>query len=232
MRRLHICIVVTLLGCVVPSFAQEYLYELTLIGSFTTSSKLFRHPDDADEIIRSQFLRLDNIFGAGIDLRRTIEPLAVQIGLSVEYLSKTELFDTSGSRTIPVKDGYTTIPIELSGYFFIPIGDENIRFYMGGGGGTYLGSRRYEYAGARARTIERIMGYGIHVLSGLLYKVSPRISLRSEIKFRDVQFETVNKFTQQVIVYRGTPLYLDQEPFASRINIDGMALTVGIAVHF
>jgi len=229
---LHIAIVL-LIGAL-PTLAQDNLYDLTLLGSFTTSSKLFHHPDDADEIIRSQFVSLDNIFGVGFDLRRAIEPFSVQLGLSVEYLSKTESFDfpTSGSRTIPVKDGYTTIPIELSGYFFIPIGDEHIRFYMGGGGGTYIGRRHYEYAGTRAATVEQHVGFGIHILSGLLYRLAPRLSLRSELKFRDVQFETVNKFTQQSIFFRGTPLYLDQEPFASRVNIDGMALTLGLAVHF
>jgi len=216
------------------AFSQDHDYDLTLIGSLTTSSKLFHHPNDPDEFIRSQFLPLDNVFSIGIDLRRRLEPIDVQIGLSVEYLSKTESFNVpiSGSRFVPARDGYVAIPIELSGYFFIPVGDENFRFYMGGGGGVYLGNRRYNYAGVVAQIVERNVGYGIHILSGVRYALTSMISIRSELKFRNVQFETVNKFTQSSITYLGSTIYLDQEPLPSRISIDGMTVNAGLVFHF
>jgi hypothetical protein len=214
--------------------AQESYYQVALYGSFTTSSKLFQRTSDADENIRTQFLPLNDIFSVGIDVRQKVEAFDIQIGLNVEYLSKTESFTVpiSSNKTIPVIDGFTAIPVELSGFFVIPVGSEVFQIYMGGGGGVYLGSRRYEYAGANAITIERKPGYGIHILSGAQYRLTPTFSFRSEIKFRDVQFETVNRFTQPYTFYRGTAVTLDPLPFSSRITIDGMALNFGLVYHF
>ena len=87
----------------------------------------------------------------------------------------------------------------------------------------YLRTRRYEFPGAEAVTIDRTPGYGIHILSGLEYDVDPRFSLRTEVKFRNVQFDAVNQFRQPSITYNNTVIPLDSQPFASRIAIDGMA---------
>jgi hypothetical protein len=214
--------------------AQERLYEVALFGSLTTSSKLFYAPNSPDEISRGQFFPIDNIVSAGIDLRRRIEPLQLQIGVSIEYLSKTDVFQVpvSASRSIPVRDGFTAIPIELSGYFFIPIGTERLRVYMGGGGGAYIGWREYEFPGAEAPIVGRKVGYGIQVQSGVTYRLLEFASLRSEVKFRDVQFESTNKFQQASTEYRGRTIELDQSPIVSRTNIDGMTVTLGLVVHF
>ena len=58
------------------------------------------------------------------------------------------------------------------------------------------------------------------------------ISLRSVIKFRDVQFESVNRFTKFTTTYNGSSIALTQEPLSSRINIDGMVATLGIVIRF
>ena len=211
-----------------PLTGQERLYHLAISGSFTTSSKLFRYPDDPDESFRSQFVPLDNVFGVGIDFRRSLEPINIQVGIGVEYITRRESFNDP----VPGNDGYDAIPIELSGYFFIPLGDERIQLYMGGGAGTYIGSRRYQYAGAIAPTVERKPGYGIHIVSGVQCAIAPTVSFRSELKFRDVQFETANKFTQASTYYNGSTIVLDKAPFSSRVNIDGMTLTLGLVYHF
>ncbi|MBI1806790.1 MAG: hypothetical protein HYR76_07055 [Ignavibacteria bacterium] len=216
------------------SFAQDHPYDLAVFGTFTTSSKLFHHPNDADELLRSAFLPLNNVFSAGIDLRRSFEALRIQIGISIEYLKKTETsyVPDSSSTLIPVKDGFTAIPIELSGYFIIPVGTDDLHLYMGGGGGMYIGSRQYEYAGTSAAIIGRKVGYGIHILSGLQYALHPRVSLRSELKFRQIQFENMNKFVEDTALYNGVAVALDPEPFSSRIDIDGMTLSLGLVFHF
>ncbi len=215
------------------SVGQERPYSIELFGAFTTSSKLFPHPNDADELNRSFFLSLDNIFHGGVELRRSIATLAAYVGIGVEYIQKTDVIDVpllSGS--IPVRDGYHVIPVELTGYFVLPIGNETIHVYMGGGIGMYMGSRVYEYPTARAQSIDSKAGFGIHVLSGMEYSLTPGFSLRSEIRFRDVQFEAVNQFTQPQTIYNGTIVSLDQAPFSSRLNIDGMTMRLGLAYHF
>lgn len=216
------------------SRAQERTNSVELFGTFIGSSKLFHHPEDSDELVRSQFLPLNDIFSAGVDVRHIIEDLRIQVGVSVEYISKTDVISIplSSSGSVPVRDGFTAIPVELSGYFFIPLGDEKLRFYMGGGGGAYFGTRRYTFAGAEAVPVERNIGYGIHVLSGAQYALGEAVSLRSELKFRDVQFETTNRFEQLSATYLGRTILLDQTPLRSRINIDGMTLTLGLVFRF
>ena len=214
--------------------AQDHPYSLGVFGSLSTSSKLFYNPENQDEFIRNQFLPLDNSLSEGVDVRRFIGPLSISLGISVEYLSKTQLFThlLSQSNAVPVKDGFVAVPIELSAYFRIPVGSDILQLYMGGGAGAYLGARRYEYAGVQAPAVERRSGYGIHIISGLQYFVRPSLSLRSELKFRNVQFETVNQFRQPSTVYQGNVIPLDQEPFTSRVTIDGLTLSLQLAFHF
>jgi len=214
--------------------AQGHDYSVSLIGSLSTSSRLFFNPDDQDEFIRSQYLPLNNTLGAGVDVRRTIEPLSISVGLSVEYLAKTETFThlLSQSTAIPVKDGFTAIPIELSAYFQIPVGSDILHLYMGGGAGAYLGSRQYRYAGVQAPSVDRKTGYGIHIVSGLEYSIRPAVSLRSELKFRNVQFESVNRFSQSSTLYEGSIIGLDEDPFKSRVSIAGMTMALQLVYHF
>jgi hypothetical protein len=213
---------------------QERPFSLSVFGTFISSSKLFHHPDDPEEIVRSEFLPLDDIFSAGVDFRRVIEHARVQAGLSLEYISKSELVSVplSSSISVPVVDGFTAFPLELSGYFFIPLGDERIQFYMGGGGGIYFGTRTYMFGGAEAVTVDRQTGYGIHILSGVEYSLKQSVSLRSEIKFRDVQFKTSNRFETLTMTYLGKTILLDQSTLNSRISIDGMTVTLGVVYHF
>jgi hypothetical protein len=216
-----------------PGTAQDRPYSVSLTGSYTTSSKIFYRPADPDEFLRGQFFPLDNIAGIGIDLRRTFPPGTIQIGLSAEILQRRTTSEIPvGGVQVPAEDGFIAIPVELTGYFFIPVGTEEFRVFMGGGAGLYLGQRRYALGGIPAETTERGAGGGIHVTSGVEWRCSGALSVRGEIKFRDVQFETTNRFQPSTVVYSGTTVTLPGEPFASRINIDGMRLSAGIAVHF
>ena len=219
---------------VVNTRAQKHPFTFSVSGSFSTSSKLFLHSEDPNETTRNQFLPLNDLFGITIDVRRQFDAIGIQLGLNVEYISKTESYflPITYTKSVPLTDGFTAIPIELSGYFTIPIGDETVQFYMGGGGGLYFGNRNYRIAEVTAFTVRRTIGVGIHILSGIQYILTPLISLRSEVKFRDVQFQTVNQFTQPFVTYHNTTISLDQQPFASRISINGMTLTLGLAVHF
>ena len=216
-----------------PSAAQERPTSLSLFGSYTTSSKVFYRTADPDEFLRSQFFPLEDILSAGIDLRRTLPPGNLQLGLSAELISRsTESAVPYGTLSVPVTDGLTAVPVEGTGYFFIPVGNEEIRVFMGGGVGLYFGERRYTYAGTSAEVADRTTGFGIHVLSGMEWYCSPVLSVRGQLKFRDVQFETVNRFARSSATYQGTAVPLPAEPLRSRVNIDGMHLAVGLAVHF
>ena len=234
MRQISTCILVCIVSINYYLSAQENRYSVSISGSFTTTSKLFRALNDASESMRSQFLPIDNIFGGGVDIRRNFEDLRIQIGLSIEYLAKSKQLTRTNSQDIkiPVKDGFRTLPIELSTYFKIPIGLENLFFYMGGGVGLYFGERQYEESGVQSKIVELNPAVGIQVLFGAEYLLSNRISLRSELKFRDVHFESTNKFIQNTALYNNTYIRLPSEEMHSRINIEGMTLNLGMAFHF
>jgi len=210
--------------------AGDRRVSVAFFGTLTTSSKLFPNPNAQDDFLRGTYSPINSVFSVGIDVRGDIPEIGLRVGLSSEYISSTlagSVPNTGG--TIPVEDGYRAVPVELTGYFRIPVGGESINFYMGGGGGVYFGGRRYLYAGAEPERIRDDLNVGIHVLSGLEVSLGGRTAIRTELKFRNVQLETTQRFTSPSTVYRDATVPLPQETLHSRIQIDGMNLVVGIA---
>ena len=176
---------------------------------------------------------MNGIWGLGIDLRRTISGSKIFIGVDAEYLWMSQTFtveDNSGV-TVPVKDGYVAFPIELTGYFTIPVGGESFHVYIGGGVGMYFGQRVYSYDGIYSHISDRTPGTGIHVASGVEYNFTSTFALRMETKFREVQFQSSNEFPQLPPYVQISPPYAGQA-FDSRISIDGIYLNLGIVMRF
>jgi hypothetical protein len=103
---------------------------------------------------------------------------------------------------------------------------------MGGGAGVYLGERTYRLAGVEAPAVSSSPGFGIHVLAGMSYAFTEHFSLVGEMKFRDLQFSTSNAFSVPRITYNGTVITVGREPFASRVNTDGIVFQLGAAYAF
>jgi len=218
----------------VPSLrSQQKVYSIAVKGNLTTSSRLYHAVDAPDEFVRSQYIEVNDIWGYGIDIRRTIEDTRLQIGLSVEYLSGTESASQMvGSTSVPVEDGFWTVPVELSGYFIIPFSSEIFKLYIGGGGGVYVGKRTYSKGNEQADVVDSRNGFGIHIATGLEYSFASWLSVRSEVKFRDLQFESTKAFSRSSTTYRGVTVPLDQTPSRARINVDGMLVDAGLVVRF
>jgi len=233
--RIISCIVLVA-GLWLPANSQEaHRYSISVFGTLSTSSKLFRNPDSPNDLLREQYVPFDNFLSEGIDVRRDFPDIHLQVGLSIEYLTKSQTYYLTSPATfqaIPVEDGFSVVPIELSGYFPIPISTSSFHVYIGGGTGMYLGSRHYEYAGAQAGTVSHKTEFGIQVLSGIEYAIASPFLIRCEAKFRDVQFETTNQFQQPAVHYLRSTEPLDEIPFTSRISIDGLALNIGIVYEF
>lgn len=227
---ISLCLVINLK----PAISQKFAHSISIFGSFTTTSKLFHHPDDKIESYRNQYLPLNNIFGIGIDYRYNFSPANIQFGLGIEYLKKIEqlTYILYQNKQVTIKDGFITIPFELSGYFRIPIGGENFKPFMGGGVGFYWGQRIYELANVQTQTIHNKFGFGIHIIGGVEYLLISNISLRAEVKFRDVQFGATNKFLQTTTTYDNMIISLPDGPFESYLHIDGMILTFGTVINF
>lgn len=199
-------------------YAGGYKSSIFLKGLYITSSKIYSHPDASDFILRSKHLPIENIFGGGVDFRINLASAKIQLGLSVDYISKTQKNDLQKT-----EDGFTTIPVELTGYFYIPITNSDIFIFMGTGGGLYYGERKYSLNNIDAHILDKKFGFGIHVLGGVDYLVYRNFVLRTQLKFRDLYFRTTNQFVASDI---------DEKPFVSQVNVDGMIVEFGIVFTF
>jgi hypothetical protein len=163
--------------------------------------------------------------------------LQITLGLSVEYLEKTGDFFTSytsedNTYFIPTVDGYSVIPVELTGYFTVPFSSERIKFYIGGGVGLYIGERSYEIGDVEAKPVGMASYPGIHVLSGIDYHIFQRAALRVELKFRDPDIKTKNIFDKNTVKYDGMEFPLPEGNVNGRINVDGIVFMLGIVFNF
>lgn len=218
---------------VTSGLSQESSFSISLKGSLTTGSQLFPNPNSPDEARRAQFFSLDNIWGYGLEVRYRFPESDLAIALSADYLRKTsESSIRTATTVVPVADGYRVIPIELTGYFLIPISGETFTIFMGGGVGTYLGRRIYRVGDVEARTVDQGRGFGIHVLSGVGYRVYGPFSIVAEMKFRDLQFNSVNRFEQAHVQYGGTLVNVGTEPFESRVHTDGVIFQLGAMIEW
>jgi hypothetical protein len=214
------------------AIAGEHPFSISVKGNFTTGSQLFPNPDSPDDIQRAEYFPIEDFFGYGVEVKYQIPETNLAIGLSADYIRTTTSQSIVQSLVIPVKDGYTVIPVEVTGYFIIPVSGPTFGVYMGGGGGAYFGHRIYEIAGVEAPTTDQGHGFGIHVLGGLSYRFTEWFSLCGEMKFRDLQFKTTNQFPVKQTSYRGFVVSLPQDPFAARVHTDGVIFQLGASLSF
>lgn len=215
--------------------AGDKNFSIALKGSLTTGSQLFPNPNSTSAVQRAEFFSLKSIWGYGVEVRYRFPETDLAVGISADYLRITEpqnpISGPNGMRA-PVQDGYRVIPLEVTGYFIIPISGETFGVYMGGGAGTYFGRRIYRIGNTEARTVDAGNGFGIHVLSGISWRLADFISLNAEMKFRDLQFNSTNQFSSSPILYGSLPVQVSTQPFESRVHTDGMIFQFGAVIDF
>jgi hypothetical protein len=212
-------------------------FSLGINAVYTTSAKLYLNPNSSDITLRNNFFLLEDIINPAIDIRyRLSDPLI--IGLNVEYMTKTDfgsplrVFINNAVTTIEVEEGFKLIPVELSLFYLLPFSTENFKFLMGGGGGYYLGEHVRKFGDAEVESIEREAAFGIHVSISMDYLIRDNIGIRTEMKFRDPQFNLTNKYTKENVNLGGTTINLTQNSFNSKINVDGVTFVVGAIINF
>jgi len=210
-------------------WAQGHGISVALKGSLTTASRVFTDPNSSDSFRRSQSFSLEDFFGYGVEVRYQLPETNVAIGLSADYIETTigQSVPISTSKSIPVEDGYRVIPLELTGYFLIPVSGQTFGVFMGGGVGGYFGRRVYKLGETEALTTDAGLGFGIHVLGGLSYRFTEWFSLSAEMKFRDLQFQTTNQFATSPAMYQGMPISVNRGPFDARVHTDGVIFQLG-----
>jgi hypothetical protein len=211
--------------------SQERTFSVYLKGNLTTTGQLFPNPAATDPMARAQSYGFADFFGYGFEVQYNIPGTNLSLGVSTDVIrsAQTRTVIVAAQQPVPADDGFRIIPVELTGYFRIPITEGSFGVYMGGGVGVYYGERQYALAGLDAQVVSSTPGYGIHVLGGVRYHLTDRFSLSTELKFRDAHFESTNIFTQPQVRYGDIVVNLPQKPFLSSIHTDGMVVQLGAA---
>ncbi len=229
--RLLLLLVAAAVPVTPPLLAGDGPFSVILKGNLTTSSLIYVTPDAADPVAQGNTFDITGTFGYGVELRYRIPETSLALGLSTDYIRSKGTGTLLGT-TIPTEDGYTAIPVELTGYFIIPLSGEFFGVYMGGGAGVYFGSRKYSLGGVAAPSVQNTPGFAIHVLGGISYRFLNSFEGIFEMKFRDLQFQSVNAFNTRVIRYQDTVINVSTQPFNSRVETDGIIFQIGIAYNF
>jgi len=208
---------------------------VALRGSYTTSSKVFYNPESPSPDIRSRYLALDNIYGGGLEIRFQDFADNYFIALSVELLSRFEdgrqvIAFGNPPRSLPISEGYRLVPIELGANMFIPLGSQRLRLAMGGGLGAYYARRIFAVANVDAQQVNNPVSFGIHVESSFDYRVLDGLAVRAEMRFRDPEVTTESKFQETKVDYDGSLVTFPQDAFKTKININGLSFSIGLAV--
>lgn len=190
---------------------------------YISSSKIFLFPESTDEILRKKNLPLENNWGFGLEYQKLFNESKYGLGINIEYIRKTVKFENFNTT-----DGYWALPIELTGYFFIPLGLEKWKIFMGGGCGVYFGNRILKKENIIQENIKFTPGYGIHVLGGVEYYLIKNLAIKSQMKFRDLFFQTKSLFLSDPSDLNNPTL----REYHSKINVDGMILELGIVFSF
>ncbi len=230
-----LALTISLCSCLlVEGAAQEHAFSVAAKANLTTAARLFLNPNASDPFARAQSVSFTDFFGYGVEVMYHIPGTTLSLGLSADYISsfETRTIVATAQRHVPVDDGYRVLPVEITGYFRIPVTDGPFSVFMGGGLGVYFGEREYRVAGVTATTIETRPGFGIHVLGGVRYAFTEWFTLSMEMKFRDAQFQTTNTFATPTVRYGDILVTLPPKPFDSTIHTDGMVLQIGAAYSF
>jgi len=235
MTRLCALIIACILASTACSLrAQERSFTVLVKGNLTTQSDIFLNPTSPDPVARAQSTTLEDFPGIGVEVQYQFPGMNIALGVSADRISvrTPQPITVSFRELVPAEDGYTVIPLEVTGYFIIPASGEMFKIFMGGGLGAYIGTRRYSIAGVEARTVDDRPGFGIHVLGGVSVHFTGWLSLVAEMKFRDLQFRSTDAFAVSRIPYGSTYINVSQTPFASTIHTDGIVFQIGAGVSF
>ena len=219
------------LVCIGMLAANERDLSFSLKGSFTTGTRFLYNIDRPDSYGEQRMLS-SNV-GYGMDVRWNMVWDRFFLGFSVEKIGAHEMvpvYYMQSDIPIPFDEGYELTAMELSGYYVVPISSESIKFYLGGGFGTYDGDRNFSIAKIKSATVSTVTYIGIHVMTGIDYQLFSRIGVRFEIKFRDPHFDVTTKFDQRSAEYQGKLIQLPQGEYVTKINLFGVNYAGGLFV--
>ncbi len=213
--------------------AQNNLKDVSIsvTYSYTNVAKMFLYPHATSVLLRESYVPFNDIFSYAGELRYTLIE-SVILGLRVEYMKETEFGRNLTDPRFIVEDGFEIIPVELSAYYYLPFSTQDFKFFMGGGFGVYFGKHLRKFGDATLEKVSQKFAYGIQVQVGMDYLITDFLSTRFEMRFRDPEVEVTSKYSQEIVKYNDLLLQLDTNNFDTRINVNGVTFTLGVAINF
>ena len=203
---------------------------------YTTSADVFLNPNSSDLEARNKSFLLQDIWNPGIDIRYRFSPEFI-LGLNVEYIEETAklpnltAFIGNQVYVFEVEDGFRTIPVELTAYYFFPFSTDHFKFLMGAGLGYYYGQFIRKFSNVDLEVTQRKISLGILVAASMDYMIFENLSARFEMKFRNPQYNVTSKYTKTDVEYEGNQIQLSENPFETKVDINGLTFVFGVVVH-
>lgn len=220
------------------TYSQYNGFDFSVSSSlvYTTSAEIFLNPNSIDPVVRNSSFQINDVLNPALDIRyRISEPLI--LGLNAEYMNSNQtgrnlrVLEGNNELRLETTDGFQLLPIETSIYYQLPFSIENLKFLMGGGAGIYFGRFTRKFGDTEISTIDNQVAFGIQVSISMEYLPMENVGLRFEMKFRDPEFKSRNKYNKNVINYNGTQITLLQDTFDTKVNVDGVTFLLGAAVY-
>jgi hypothetical protein len=203
---------------------------------YTTSVDIFLNPNSSNSEVRNRSFTLENIWNPGIDIRYRFSNEFI-LGLNIEYIKKTatvpNLTAFVGNQVFvfEVEDGFSAVPIELTAHYYFPFSTEDFKFMMGGGIGFYIGEFIRKFQEVELEITQRKFALGLHVSASMDYIIIENLSARFEMKFRNPQYTITSKYSQTEVTYQGNVIQLPENPFDTKVDIDGLTFIIGLVVN-
>jgi opacity protein-like surface antigen len=185
-----------------------------------------------DPVFRDLSVEMNATYGYGAELnyKPNIFNLDILFYLSAEYMkieqdnSEYKVDNGFNISTFFVHEKFTLVPVELGIKWPLPVGTDNFKIYIGGGGGFYFGSHKRTYGSLESRPVENKPGFSLNILSGLEYYFMKNVSADFELKFREASFDTQGSYNKKQFQL--------PDPFYSRLIVDGVRVSAGFKYHF
>lgn len=221
-------------------FDPSKKFSLSIFGEYVSSAQLEDNITSPDPILRNASTDVKGGYGYGAELNFTPSFLdhGLTFFLSSEYLKIDQndlilrFFQDTNSAAVRFEEKLTLIPVELGIKWNLPVGTDNLKIYIGGGGGLYFGDRQRVIGGVfGTQTVSKSPGFSLNILSGILLYLEKNLAANFEIKFRQASYDIQNKFSINSINIRGIDFAL-ANPLFSRVIIDGVRVSLGLKYNF
>lgn len=231
-----ILVVTLVLVSTISLFPQKAL-SLSVGAGYGTASKIIPYPRVSDFDLRETEISLGSFHFPRIEIGYTVTG-DLSASLSLEYASKRSEFygqtvdSDNGTIFIPVKDGYTFVPLELTLNYILPFSSESFQLFIGGGGGLYFFASKREVAGISPGSGASKTGYGIHIISGFDYYFSDTFGMTFSMKFRDPEVEFKGEYGTREGSFNGKKVTLGSTDFNQKLSLEGTVFILALKMKF